>query len=333
MRSSLVAAASCALALFVVCAVVTHVPRSFDSEVHSLLSLGVSSEEAPLSSDQISSPVLVTSDRPQPTKQALLLRGGIKRSSLASVGNTVRFNSDASFNFGRRTVQASVGFTLVANFAFSDRAGLWERIYDFGPFWGGNGQGMGVLLARVGTSNTLTTHLYPGGGRPAISIDMGNQIRPNRQMTTASTYQCAPAGVRFVRIQARRAMLQLSFVSVQTADGTNVALSKRAYASGTYSGTAASKAVNGPAGPRRYPVLPLPMHSRPHLPHPWHPLHEQLRYVLFDFMDPAYNLTLLQNLWHATDRLDWWEVDLGREFAVTKVTSVALSRLCALLTF
>lgn len=223
-------------------------------------------------------PVLVTSGAHQPTKHALALRGGVARPSLASVGDAVRFNRDDSFNFGRMTVQGSVGFTAVANFAFGGSAGNWERIFDFGPFWGGSGQGMGFLLARVGTSNTLTSHLYPGGGRPGLSIDMPNQIRPNRQMTTVSTYQCVPAGVRFVRIQARRAYLQISFVSVQTADGTNVAFRKRAYASGSYPGTNPGKAVNGPAAARGHP-----------------------------------------NLWHATANLDWWEVDLGQQYAVTKI--------------
>jgi len=97
-------------------------------------------------------------------------------------------------------------------------------------------------------------------------------------MTTVSTYQCTPAGVRFVRIQARRSYLQLSFVSVQTADGTNVAFRKRAYASGSYPGTNPGNAVNGPAAARRHP-----------------------------------------NLWHATANLDWWEVDLGQQYAVTKI--------------
>jgi hypothetical protein len=31
-------------------------------------------------------------------------------------------------------------------------------------------------------------------------------------------------------------------------------------------------------------------------------------------------LTLSQNLWHATANLDWWEVDLGQQYAVTKVS-------------
>ena len=166
------------------------------------------------------------------------------------------------------TVQESVGFTVIAQFAFSAHPNNWERIYDFGPHWGGSGQGAGVVLARQGTSNTLTHHLYPGGGQGSMEIDMGNEIQPNRQMTTVSTYQCIPAGVRYVRVQARRSYLQIGFLSVQTADGTNVALGKRASASGSYPGTDPSKAVNGPAGTRNHPVpypLPLPASLPCHL--------------------------------------------------------------------
>jgi hypothetical protein len=324
MRSSVAAAAAtCVLALVVVCALVTYIPRSSNaihSDVESLLSVVriPSAEHGP--SAELTTPVLLSSTPPQPTKQATRLAGKIKTSSLASVGTTVSFNRDDSINFGRMTVQNSVGFTVIAQFAFSGQPGAWERVYDFGPFWGGSGQGMGVLLARQGGSNTLTNHLYAGGGQPAMEINMGNEIQPNRQMTTVSTYQCIPAGVRYVRIQARRSYLQLGFVSVQTADGTNVALGKRASASGSYPGTDPSKAVNGPATTRHHPVPYPSLFRRPCQPLRIHLLAPQ------SILCPrcAQHLTPLQNLWHATANLDWWEVDLGREFAVTKVSRHSL---------
>ncbi len=40
----------------------------------------------------------------------------------------------------------------------------------------------------------------------------------------------------------------------------------------------------------------------------------------------------LQNYWHATSNLDWWEVDLGREFAVTKVAHAHSTEVFFLLT-
>jgi hypothetical protein len=271
-QSVVVAAATCVLALFVLCALVSQSSRA-SNDIESLLSTAVTTSKhsnpvstydphdssAEIGSDEPLNPVLLTTTPQKPAAQSLLLRGSTAHSSLASVGTSVVFNADSSLNFGRINVQDSVGFTVVASFAFGGRVGTWERIFDFGPFWGGSGQGMGVLLAREGGSNNLVTHLYPGGGRPVMDIRMNDKIRPNLQMTTVSTYQCAPARVRFVRIQGRRPYIQLGFVSVQTADGTNVALNKRAYASGTYHGTDAQKVVRGRPGTRRHPVhVPCP---------------------------------------------------------------------------
>jgi hypothetical protein len=270
MRSSFAtAAATSLLALFVVCALISYIPRS-TSDPRSLSLLSVvsrtaksrpsaadSRESSPeLDSEHSRIPVLLTSAQ-KPISQALHLRA--HRSSLASVTNAVVFNRDDSLNFNRIDVQTSNGFTFVANFAFSGQVGSWERIFDFGPFWGGSGQGMGVLLARVGTSNTLTSHLYTGANMPSFHVDMNNEIQPGKQMTAAVTYQCSTAAVRFVRVQARRQYLQMSFLSVQTADGTDVALGKRAYASGSYPGTNPSLPVNGAPGTRNHPVPPPPI--------------------------------------------------------------------------
>jgi len=221
--------------------------------------------------------MLVSVEPPQPL-DALELRRSHHTSSLASIGYALNFNRDASIDFGRMSVQQSTGFTVVSSFSFGNNNGNWERIFDFGPFWGASGQGMGVLLAREGTSNNLVSHLYPGGSQPPFVVAMNNKIRPNQRMVTVSTYQCAAATVRYVRVQARRPYLQIGYLSVQTADGTNVAAGKRASASGTYPGTRASNAVNGQPGTRAHP-----------------------------------------NYWHATANLDWWEVDLGQEYPITKV--------------
>jgi hypothetical protein len=202
-------------------------------------------------------------------------------------------------------VQTSVGFTIVSSFAFGSHVGNWERIFDFGPFWGGSGQGMGIVMAREGGSNNLVTHLYPGGGRPVMDTRMVDKIRPNVQMTTASTYQCSPALVRFIRIQGRHQGMQIGFVSAQTADGTNVAFGKRAYASGTLPGTDPRRAVTGPASTRNHPVF---------LPPP--PIHHSSRCIFF-FSRSIF--TLRQNYWHGVNTFDWWEVDLGQEYAITKV--------------
>jgi len=265
MRSSNVAAiATCALALLVVVTLVSYVPRSsqsMDAAERALLSIRARDGDDEITTidhheEQVASKkhMLVSVDAPKPLDAMELRRSHSSVSSLASLGYDASFNRDTSLDFGRMNVQQSTGFTVVASFSFGGRAGNWERIFDFGPFWGASGQGMGVLLAREGGSNTLTSHLYPGGGRGPLVASMPNQIRPNKRMVTVSTYQCTTATVRYVRVQARRSYLQIAYLSVQTADGTNVAANKRAYASGSYPGTNPQSPVRGQPGTRNHPV-------------------------------------------------------------------------------
>jgi hypothetical protein len=268
MRSSNIsAAATCALALLVVVTLVSYAPRfshTMDPVERDLLSIRAHTNDEEITTvdhhdEDVASKkyMLVSVEPPQPL-DALELRRSHHTSSLASIGYGLNFNRDASIDFGRMSVQQSTGFTVVSSFSFGNNNGNWERIFDFGPFWGASGQGMGVLLAREGTSNNLVSHLYPGGNQPAIVVAMNNKIRPNQRMVTVSTYQCAPATVRYVRVQARRPYLQIGYLSVQTADGINVAAGKRASASGTYPGTRASNAVNGQPGTRAHPVSAPP---------------------------------------------------------------------------
>jgi len=115
----------------------------------------------------------------------------------------------------------------------------------------------------------------------AVAADSDLAVE-NAQVEESSQSTSAPSGkgTRFVRFQSARAHFQVSFVSVQIADGTVVSQGKSVTSScGNCGYPAAPNAiVNGNAEARAHP-----------------------------------------GSWHASPGLDWIEIDLGQEFQVAKV--------------
>jgi len=111
-----------------------------------------------------------------------------------------------------------------------------------------------------------------------VPVDFAAETVSNTQVATKGPP--SPSGTRFVRIQSSQAYLQVSYVSVLTADGKVVSEGKSVSSSCGSCGypAAPSVIVNGKAEARAHP-----------------------------------------GEWHSTDKNDWIEIDLGQSFHVAKV--------------
>jgi hypothetical protein len=121
-----------------------------------------------------------------------------------------------------------------------------------------------------------------------VPVDFTAETVSNTEVATKES--STPSGTRFVRIQSSQAYLQVSYVSVQTADGKVVSEGKSVSSSCGSCGypAAPSVIVNGKAEARGHP-----------------------------------------GEWHGTSNNDWIEIDLGQSFHVAKVVFYNRADCCA----
>jgi len=93
--------------------------------------------------------------------------------------------SSEFLNFGPLLLTpGTTGVTFIAAFSFTGSVGSWERIFDFG-----SGPDSGnFLLAREGTSNTLTLFSNHGRGAAGANLRLENFIQQNQIVVSVSTY-------------------------------------------------------------------------------------------------------------------------------------------------
>jgi hypothetical protein len=192
------AAATCVLALVVVCALVTYIPRSSNaihSDVESLLSVVRIPSAEHESSVELATPVLLSSTLPQPTKQTTRLAGKIKSSSLVSL------DSFAASSPCSASLSGGDGFIQIGNwrfgrvddnhFSFSSNNGRTAVILrSDGTVHGGHGQRTDWGLAHKPITWTYSAS-NPTALRNLPNVQFGSswvQFGPNCRLGTPDNH-------------------------------------------------------------------------------------------------------------------------------------------------